>query len=158
MTALHRSKGHFACSQEVYPKYSDQMRATNCSHVAKLCGFGYYLFSTIIVLHIIVTDQHHMQMNIRCLFKKDMVPLSSQVSMKMKPKFLPTKKTQLLDVSSYAYESKIVRPSYSCATLLFGFGFYQFGHDLSIRASLCIPLLSSHLVLKICTITVFTNL
>lgn len=93
MTALHRSKGHFACSQEVYPKYSYQMRATNCSHVAKLCGFGYYLFSPILVLHFIVTDQHHMQMNIRCLFKKDMVPLSSQVSMKMKPKFLPTKKT-----------------------------------------------------------------
>lgn len=28
MTVLHRSKGHFARSQEVHPKYSYQMRAT----------------------------------------------------------------------------------------------------------------------------------
>lgn len=92
MTVLHRSKGHFACSQEVYPKYFYQMRATNCSHVAKLCVFGYYLFSTILVLHFIVTDQYHRQ-NEHKVSVQDMVPLSSQVSTKMKPKFLPTKKT-----------------------------------------------------------------
>lgn len=112
------------------------------------------------VLHFIVTDQYHTQMSIRCLFKKDMVPLSSQVSMKIKPTFLPTKKKKRHRFWIYLHTHKNHRLWYclSFATLLCGFGFYQFDHYLSTGASLYIPLFSIHLVFKICKITVFTNL